>query len=699
LNTGTDIFDAQTGVSEVINSDKVHGIMYGGDYNPEQWNDDVIKKDMELLPAAGINIVTLNVFNWAMIQPDENTYDFSSLDRTVEMVTGKGMDICMATSTGAHPAWMAHRHPDILRTEFSGMRRKYGARHNSCPNSPTFRVYSVRLAGKLAEHYKDQQNIVAWHVNNEFGGICYCENCVKAFREWLKRKYVTIEALNEAWDTHFWGHTFYEWDEIEAPTLLTEHFEEKRSMFPCITLDYYRFNSDSMLRNYIEEAAEIKRFIPDARITTNLMGFHKGIDYQKWARNMDFISWDNYPSLGDPEARTAMTHDLMRGLKPGMPFALMEQTPSVTNWHEYSSLKRPGEMRLISYQAVAHGADTVMFFQMRQSRAECEKLHGAVISHVGTDQTRVYRECAELGKELRELGSEILGSTVHSEAAVLFDWNNWWAIEMTAGLNMDIRYTDEAYCYYEALHSYGIQTDLVGTDADISGYKIVIVPEMYMAKPGVAQKLEEYALAGGTVVFSIYTGIADENDSVTQNGYPGDFRRMCGIWTEEFDSLSADEQNYFMWNGQAYTSELVFALSHPEGARVLASYEEDFYRGMPVITENDIGRGRVYYIGTRSERAFYHAFIRGISVEQGILDASADELPDGIEICTREKDGSKYIFILNHRGEKEHRGLNADIRLTEKTAGTGMLSGKKYDPGDMLELPAYGVEIIRQQGE
>lgn len=681
----------------MICSDKVHEILYGGDYNPEQWGEEERQKDMQYLPEAGVNIVTLNVFNWGMLQPDEEHYDFSELDETVQMVTDKGMKICMATATAAHPAWMAHRYPDILRTEFSGMKRKYGARHNSCPNSDTFHKYATRLAAKLAERYQNQDNIVAWHIGNEYGGICYCENCEKAFRIWLQKKYGSIEKLNQVWNTHFWGHTFYDWDEIVAPNLLTEHFENNRSMYPCITLDYYRFQSDSMLQNFIDESAEIRKIIPDAKITTNLMGFYKELDYGKWAKYMDFVSWDNYPNAGEPEAMIAMKHDLMRGLKPGMPFSLMEQTPSVSNWHNYATLKRPGEMRLMSYQAMAHGADTIMFFQMRQCKAECEKLHSAFIGHVGTNNTRIYKECQALGKELQSLGSEIPGSLVPAKAAILFDWNNWWAIEMSAGLNMDLHYIDELYCYYEALHAYGVQVDVIGTDAALDEYRIVIAPALYMVKPGVAGRLTTFTENGGTLVVSIYSGMADENENVTQNGYPGELRELCGLWTEEFDSLPAGEYNHFTWNGTQYRSELMFAISHPESSGTLATYESDFYKGMPVLSVNQTGKGKTYYFGTRSETSFYHAFMKQLCIEQEILHETDAELPEGMEISVREKDGKQYIFFLNHKGQEQHAGLENSISLTKEMTGVSMLDHKKYQAGDILKLEPYGVEILYRE--
>ena len=289
-------------------------IAFGGDYNPEQWDEATWEEDMHLFGLAHIDTVTLNVFSWAMLQPDESTYDFTKLDRIMELVKKNGLKVVLATSTGAHPAWMAHRYPEILRTEFNGMKRKFGGRHNSCPNSPVYRMYSARLAEKLAEHYKDYDNIVAWHISNEYGGECYCENCEKAFHVWLKKKYHTIEEVNRVWDTAFWGHTFYDWEEIVLPNLLSEHFAYERTMFQGISLDYRRFNSDSILECYRLEYEAVKRHTPDIPLTTNLMGFYKPLDYQKWAKYMDMVSWDNYPSNQDTPAQIALSHELMRGI-------------------------------------------------------------------------------------------------------------------------------------------------------------------------------------------------------------------------------------------------------------------------------------------------------------------------------------------------------------------------------------------------
>ena len=669
-------------------SNKVNKIVYGGDYNPEQWPEEIWADDMRLLKEANIDIVTLNVFSWAALQPSEETYDFSKLDKIMEMVRDNGLQVCLATSTGAHPAWMAKKYPDILRTEFNGLKRKFGGRHNSCPNSPTYEKYSVRLAQKIAERYRDYNNIVAWHISNEFGGECYCENCEKAFRVWLKKKYQTIENVNRAWNTAFWGHTFYDWDEIVLPNLLSEHFEQDRSQFQGITVDYKRFNSESILECYKREYDALKAITPDIPITTNLMGFYKPLDYKMWAKYMDVVSWDNYPSNEDSPAQIAMSHDLMRGINGGEPFLLMEQTPSVTNWLPYNALKRPGVMRLWSYQAVAHGSDSVMFFQMRRTVGACEKLHGAVIDHVGTNETRVFREVKALGAELKELGEQTLGAVTDAKAVIYFDWDNWWAIECSAGPNCDLKYKDEIYNYYQALYKLNIPVDIVGPEDDLGKYQLLIAPILYMTKTGYDEQIRTFVKHGGTFVTTFFSGIADEHDLIVTGGYPGKLRDIMGIWVEESDALPSGAENHFTYRGKAYPAKLLCDLSHLEGAEALSVYEEDFYAQMPAITKNQFGDGRAYYVATRSNEEFYQTLMADICEECGVESLLAPQ--ENLEVTMRRNENGRFLFLLNHADREQ------ETVMTE--AGCGLLEKQEYAAGDVVSVPAKGVQIIRLQG-
>lgn len=668
-------------------------IYYGGDYNPEQWPEEIWKEDMRMMKRAHINLVTLNVFSWAVLQPNEGTYCFERLDRIMELVRENGFKVCLATSTAVHPAWMAKRYPDVLRTESDGKKRKFGGRHNSCPNSPTYRLYAKNLAGVLAKRYKDYDNIVAWHVSNEFGGRCYCENCEKAFRRWLKVRYGSLEAVNRSFNTDFWGHTFYSWDEIVAPNLLSEHFMdgntgEERTMFQGISLDYDRFQSDSLLECFQLEYDAIKKEMPDTPITTNLMGFYKGLDYQKWARAMDFISWDSYPAPTDSPAVSAMNHDLMRGIKNQESFVLMEQTPSVTNWQPYNRLKRPGEMRLLSLQAVAHGADAIQFFQIRRSIGACEKFHGAVIDHGGRSDTRVFREIAELGVELEKLGEVFLEAQTPAQVAIVFDWDNWWAVEYSAGPSVLMKYLDAVRDYYSGIFSQNVPVDIIGIDDDLSKYNVLIAPLLYMVKSGYDVKIRKFVREGGIFITTYFSGIVNEHDLVTDGGYPGKLTDILGIWVEENDALPEGEENSFSFSQMGYPAKVLCDLLHLEGAECMGTYSSDFYQGTPVITRNRFGKGWAYYVGTRSNDSFYHAFLADIFKEAKVQ--SVMKTPENVEAALRIGARGQVLFLLNHRDTA------VDVAL--EMACTDLLNGKRYSCGESVRLEAKDGKVFQADG-
>ena len=670
---------------------KLPRIWYGGDYNPDQWPEETWQEDMRLLKLAGIHLANLTVFSWAKLQQDETTYDFSWLDRVMDMLSAHGMHACMATSTGAVPAWMATRYPDVLRTTIEGQRRKFGGRHNFCPNSPAFRRFAAALAGRMAARYGKHPALVAWHVGNEYGGSCYCDTCERAFRLWLKRRYGTLAALNDAWYTSFWGHTFSDWEQIVLPSLLSEHLDDTRTVFQGITLDYYRFNSESLLECFKAERDAIKSVTPDIPVTTNLMGTFKSLDYFRWAREMDVVSWDSYPSLDTPVSDIAMRHDLMRGLKAGQPFMLMEQTPSQQNWQPYNSLKRPGVMRLQSWQAVAHGADTVQFFQLKRSRGACEKYHGAVIAHAGHENTRVFREVTALGRELAGLGDTLVDSRVQAKVAVLFDWENWWAVEMSSGPSVALKYVAQVSAWHEAFWSQNYCVDMIGEEQDLARYDVVVAPVLYMLKPGVARRLAEFVDRGGTFLTTFFSGIVNEYDLVTLGGYPGELRSLLGIWVEEIDALLPDQKNSVVMKkaigslAGSFDCSLLCDLLHAEGAEVLAEYGADFYKGMPCLTRHRAGQGHAWYLATAPEKKFLSRLAAVLAEEKKV--ESVMLAPAGVEATRRTKDGQSFLFVLNHNDTAVRIDFGAR-HLTDLLAG-GRVGGS-------VELLAKGVLVLKE---
>ena len=662
-------------------------MIFGGDYNPGQWPREVWDEDMRMFEKASINSATVNVFSWAKLQPSEAVYDFTELDAMMEMLEKENYDIVLGTSTAAMPAWMSRKYPDVNRTDFYGREHKYGHRHNHCPNSPTFQKYAERLVLKIAERYANSPQLKVWHISNEYNTECYCENCAREFRVWLQEKYEKIETVNEAWNMDFWSHTLYNFEDIVPPNYLGDGISDTMTAFAGIAVDYKRFQSDSLLNNFIMEREAIRKFDKETPVTTNMMGAYKGLDYFKWAKEMDIVSWDSYPGYVPDWAHVSMMHDLMRGVKDGQSFMLMEQTPSQQNWQPYNSLKAPGRMRVQSYHTIAHGADSVQFFQLRRSKGGCEKFHGAVIEHVGHEDTRVFREVAQLGAELASLGDQLIGARSDSKVGILFDWDNYWAFEFTSGPNVDLYYVNQIQHYYNALYKKHVQVDMLHMDSDFSAYDVILAPVLYMVKEGVAERLEQFVENGGSFLTTFMSGIVDQSDNVHLGGYPGPLRKLLGLWVEEIDALAPNDNNAITSvsddiQAADYHGVLVSDLLHLEGAESLANYDSKWYAGMPAVTKHQYGKGTAYYIGTQADDDLTSQVVQLLLNEQNV--AVLEDVPAGIEVTTRRKNGKEFVFIMNHNDSSASTNL-AYASYTDLLTGDALSND--------LELKAFDVKI------
>jgi beta-galactosidase len=664
-------------------------VLYGGDYNPEQWPDEVWRRDYALFDEARIDTLTVGVFVWALTNPAEGVYDFAVLDRIVERAASEGRSICLATGTGAHPPWLARAYPEVTRTDFEGRRHRFGQRHNSCPSSPAFQRNSAELARRVAERYTESPAVIAWHIGNEYGGACYCDLCASAFRRWLEAKYETLDALNAAWYTTFWSHRFSNWDQIEPPSALTEHWRgPDHTAFQGITLDYHRFMSDAMLANFRAEKASIRAF-SDLPVTTNFMGVYRPIDYHRWADDLDFASWDNYPPDDTSQARMALAHDLMRGLKGGRPFWLMEQTPSYTASRDVNPLKRPGLMRLWSWQAVAHGADAVLYFQMRASRGACEKYHGAVIGHGDRADTRVFREVAELGAELGRLGDVTLGARTPARVALLFDWDSWWALELSDGPNRLVRYLDVVLAYHRALWDAGVDLDVVPVTADLTAYDVVVAPALHMVKGDLPQRLEAVAARGGSVLTTFLSARVDEDDLAFLADVPGPLAPLMGIRIDEWDARPHDVVNPVRLGPSIVGARLLFEIVVPGTAEVIGTYESDFYAGTPAVTRNAFHKGHGWYVATGLDRDGVTWVVRQILEHHHLLGPYADLID--VESTVRVNPaGQRVRFVLNHRPEP--------VEIPVHTGGIDPLTATRVHRGQTVELDPFGVLVICEDG-
>lgn len=668
--------------------------LFGGDWNPEQWPEDTWEQDIEKLEDAHINEATINVFSWALLQPSEDRYDFSMLDKIVALLVKHRFNIVMATGTAALPAWMVRTHPEVIRTDQEGRHRVFGGRHNFCPTSEYFRQASGALAGHLAERYADTPGLMAWHVGNEYGGgggLCYCEGCARAFRVWLKEKYGTVQALNQAWCANFWSHTIYDWEDVVPPVTYGDGISENKCVISGLQMDYRRFQEQAQLACFTNERDAIRRHDGSTPITTNLMGTFKDLDYFEWAQQMDLVSWDNYPGMDTTPSFTAMSHDLMRGVGGGRPFMLMEQTPNQQCWFPFCKVKRPGEVRKLSWQAVAHGADTVQFFQMKQSLGGCERSHGAVLDHSGSEESRVFKETAALGAELDRVGGRLMGSRVVARVAIMFDWQSYWSLEGCVGPTTGFSYPQEVHRFYRPLYRRNLAVDFIPSTSPVEAlkkYDLVLAPALISLLPGVADHLESYVSDGGTFVTGYMAGIHDEHDLVVPGGYPGALRGLTGVWVEEIDALAPDEtipvEGLAAADGQP-VGRIVASLIHCEGAQPFASYGGgDFYAGSPALTVNDFGRGRAYFVGTPLDEAGMDAFMDPIVDSLGL---PAVDAPGDVSLSIRQSDdGTRYAIVIN----SAHSPVTTDLPLLR--GGEDLLAGGQVS--GPLDLPAYGVALV-----
>ena len=649
-------------------------LLHGGDYNPDQWlhMPEVLAEDMRLMKLAGCNAMSVGIFSWSALEPAEGRFEFDWLDRVLDNLAATGVFAVLATPSGSKPAWLSQKYPEVCRCQESGHREPHAGRHNHCPTSPVYRDKVRIINTKLAERYAKHPALLLWHISNEYGGDCHCPLCKQAFRDWLARRYGSLDALNHAWWTRFWSHTYTDWSQIDFID----------GSIHGLVLDWQRFVTDQTVAFMKHEIAPLRKLTPTIPVTTNLMGIYHGLNYWQFAPAVDVIAWDSYPGWHRTNAdwqeavNIAFTHDINRSLKAGQPFMLMESTPSTTNWAEVCKLKRPGMHRLASLQAVAHGADTVQYFQWRKSRGASEKFHGAVVDHCGHEHTRVFRDVADLGALLAKL-DPIVGTTVRPEVGLIFDWENRWAINNAQGPRRDKGYEAACISQYRPFWKRGIPSDVINMDCDFSRYRLLIAPMLYMLRPGVAERIEQFVRAGGTFVATYWSGIVNESDLCFLGGFPGPLRKVLGIWAEEIDALWPDDQNTIMPGN--YIAKEFCDLIHAETARVLATYQADFYAGRPALTENVFGDGKAYYIASRNDERFHDEFYAGLAHDLGLRRVLDTDLPVGVTAQLRTDGKREFVFLLNFTTARQELKLGPgkfhDLATGQPVTGTIELTG------------------------
>ncbi|AYL39948.1 beta-galactosidase (plasmid) [Streptomyces fungicidicus] len=663
------------------------GLAFGGDYNPEQWPESVWDEDVRLMREAGVTMVSAGIFSWALLQPAPGVYDFGWLNRNLDLLHDAGIRVDLGTPTVVPPAWFYRAHPDALPVTEDGVRLEFGSRGAICHSNADYRAAAANITTKLAERYGDHPALAMWHVHNEYGvpvSACYCESCAAHFRRWLEREYGTVDGVNEAWGTAFWGQHYAAFDEINPPRRTPTVGN------PAQALDYRRFADATMRENFTAERDILHRLSPGVPVTTNFMTALSqcdSVDYWAWGREADLVTNDHYLITDGRRTHVnlAMAADLTRSVAGGAPWLLLEHSTSGVNWQPRNPAKAPGQMARNSLAHVARGSDGAMFFQWRQSRRGAEKFHSAMLPHGGTE-TRVFREVTELGAAIDSL-APVRGTRTEADAAVLWDWHSWWAQNLDWRPSEDHDARERADAYYEALYDHHLTVDFAHPEADLSRYPLVVVPALYLMTEAAGSNLREYVENGGTLVVSYFSGIVDEHDAVHEGPYPGALRDVLGLTVEEFSPLLRGERVRLDGpDGAGLDADVWTEFVVPRGAETVWTYADGLTAGRPAVTRHRLGEGTAWYVSTRLG-AEGLATLLGRAAEDARI-APRGDLPRDVEVVRRTGESGTFLFAINHTA--------TDAKVPLETPGTELLTGERA--AGRLAVPAGAVRVVRLDG-
>ncbi|MFH8418919.1 beta-galactosidase [Streptomyces collinus] len=662
-------------------------LAFGGDYNPEQWPESVWQEDVRLMREAGVTMVSVGIFSWALLEPSPGRYDFGWLDRLLDLLHEHGIRVDLGTPTVVPPVWFYRAHPEALPVTAEGVRYEFGSRAAICHSNADYRSAAAAITTKLAERYGDHPALAMWHVHNEYGvpvSACYCASCAAHFRRWLATTYGTVDAVNEAWGTAFWGQRYGGFEDINPPRLTPA------AVNPGQALDYKRFADATMRENFRMERDILHRLSPGVPVTTNFMTALSqcdSVDYWAWGREVDLVTNDHYLITDGRRTHVnlAMAADLTRSVAGGAPWLLLEHSTSGVNWQLRNPAKAPGQMARNSLAHVARGSEGALFFQWRQSRRGAEKFHSAMVPHGGTD-TRVWREVVELGASMEGL-SEIRGTRTEADVAVLWDWHSWWAQTLDWRPSVDHDARERADAFYEALYDRHLTVDFAHPEADLSRYPLVVVPALYLMTEAAGRNLKAYVEQGGTLVVSFFSGIVDQHDAVHEGAYPGPLRDVLGLTVEEFSPLLPGERVRVTGpDGTELSADVWTEFVVPRGAETVSAYADGPAAGLPAVTRHRLGEGTAWYVSTRLGADGLDALLGRAGEDAGL--APRTDLPRDVEVVRRTGASGTYLFAVNHTG--------SDAKVPLEAAGTELLTGDRA--AGRLAVPAGAVRIVRLDG-
>lgn len=644
---------------------------FGVDYYPEHWPAERWREDARLMREMGIEIVRMGEFSWHKFEPSLGTFDFAWLDEAIAILAREGIKSIIGTPTAAPPAWLIERNTEILPIDQNGIRKGFGGRHHNCQSNPDYRNHVRRIVGAMSEHFGGHPSVVGWQIDNELGNsheeLCMCDSCQKSFQLWLERKYKTIKELNNAWGTAFWSQDYDNFAQIPVPrTTPTEHS-------PSLLLDWKRFCSDLVVDYANEQIKIIRKNGPDQFITHNCMGIHPKTDYFELAKNLDFVSNDQYATgyyfeqQQSPEEISAY-QDFVRGLK-GKNYWMMELQSGATGGRIIGGMPKPGQLKLWALHSIAHGADTVVFFRWRTCPFGTEQYWHGILPHNGIPSGR-YKELKDTISQMKEIMEDIRGITTESEAAILYDYDQQWAFQIQP-LHPGLSYLSQVLQYYQAFFRTGIPMDFVSKKSDFSPYRLLAAPLSLIMDTGRAGRLEQYVMEGGTLLLTMRSGVKNESNVCFSEGeLPGFLTRLAGIVVEDYDCLVYGEEPSVIWkeNMQITHVRKWMDVVQLKGAQVLAEFADGYGGKRPAVTVHHYGKGMVYYVAAEPMEDLMQTIVNHISRTCSLSRIGFAQ--QGAELKLRKGRKRDYLFALNHTAQEKRISVDGGFGENEKTADT-----------------------------
>lgn len=663
-------------------------------YYPEHWDKSLWGEDLDRMLAAGLKTVRIAEFAWSLIEPREGEYTYGFFDEFLNLAQEKGMQVIFCTPTATPPAWLTEKYPETLNADMDGNLIYHGSRRHYNYNSLVYQEKCRNIVEKFASHYGKHPAIVGWQLDNEFNcenDRFYSESDTAAFRKFLQDKYGTLDALNQAWGTVFWNQTYTDWQELHVPRKTNSN-----SPNPHLMLDYFRFISDSVNRFAKMQADIIRKYAKEGDFITH-NGMFSNLDYQRMAReSLDVLMYDSYPDFGyeldsynpdDPMKDRKWSRNLseVRAVSPN--FGIMEQQSGANGWNTRmeAPTPRPGQLTLWTMQSIAHGADYVSYFRWRTCTFGTEIYWHGILDYSGRDNRRL-KEVREVAGKVEKL-QELAGSRYVAKVGILKDYNNIWDAQQDRWHGRVENVSQKAL--FTAMQQLHVPFDYVyleshTTPESLSQYEVLFYPHASILTKERMALLEAYVAAGGRLVMGCRTGYKDSNGRCVMEYLPGLAAKVTGTDIPEYSFVAPDDGQVMAdWDGTLLEAAVFNDLLAPVGeyAEVLASYASSYYAGTPALIRNRLGEGEAYYFGGAFALDTAKVFLRKLGMAETFGEVI--ELSESCELAVREKEGRRYLFVLNYLAQPAEMVLKKAVR---NLWNGDMEEGKR-------QVEGYGVRV------